>query len=340
MPLHDLLQQAVHRHASDLHLCPGHAPLLRIDGDLMALPSEPLNQKDIMTIINSIMNDTQRAVFEENWELDFSFEFADISRFRVNVFKQIHGIGVVFRVIPKHVPTFETLGLPEIFKKIASYPHGLVLVTGTSGSGKSTTLAAMVDYINQGRPHHILTIEDPIEYVHESKKCLVTQREVHGTTHSFKAALRSALREDPDIILVGELRDLETMRLALTAAETGHLVLATLHTSSAIKTINRMIDVFPGEEKSLVRSMLSESLQAVISQVLVKKITSGRALALEIMLCNPAIRNLIRENKPSQMRSVMQTSSSLGMHTLEQHLDTLVSQGIVNAQVARGLLQD
>jgi len=281
------------------------------------------------------MNDKQRKDFEEFLETDFSFEVPGVARFRVNAFNQNRGAGAVFRTIPSKVLTMEDLGMGDVFRKITDVPRGLVLVTGPTGSGKSTTLAAMLDYLNSNKYHHILTIEDPIEFVHESKKCLVNQREVHRDTHGFSEALRSALREDPDIILVGEMRDLETIRLALTAAETGHLVFGTLHTTSAAKTIDRVVDVFPAEEKSMVRSMLSESLQAVISQTLLKKIGGGRVAAHEIMIGTPAIRNLIREDKVAQMYSAIQTGGALGMQTLDACLKTLVSKGLVSRDSAR-----
>ncbi|MGH2547891.1 MAG: type IV pilus twitching motility protein PilT, partial [Thermomicrobiales bacterium] len=273
--------------------------------------------------------------FEEYLETDFSFEVPGVARFRVNAFNQNRGAGAVFRTIPSKVLTMEDLGMGEVFKKITDVPRGLVLVTGPTGSGKSTTLAAMLDYLNNNKYHHILTIEDPIEFVHESKKCLVNQREVHRDTLGFSEALRSALREDPDIILVGEMRDLETIRLALTAAETGHLVFGTLHTTSAAKTIDRIVDVFPGEEKSMVRSMLSESLQAVVSQTLMKKVGGGRVAAHEIMIGTPAIRNLIREDKVAQMYSAIQTGGSLGMQTLDMCLKGLLAKGIISRDSAR-----
>ncbi|MBI2785052.1 MAG: type IV pilus twitching motility protein PilT, partial [Legionella longbeachae] len=286
------------------------------------------------------MNDRQRKEFEEFLEADFSFEIANLSRFRVNVFNQLRGAAGVFRTIPSTILGMDDLGLPPIFEEIASYPKGLVLITGPTGSGKSTTLAAIIDYINSTRYEHILTIEDPVEFVHQNKKCLLNQREVHRDTLSFSAALRSALREDPDVILVGELRDLETIRLALTAAETGHLVFGTLHTNSATKTINRIIDVFPAEEKSMVRSMLSESLQAVIAQNLLKKNGGGRVAALEIMICTSAIRNLIREDKVAQMYSSIQTGQAKGMQTLDQHLIELVNKNIISRHIAHELASD
>jgi twitching motility protein PilT len=286
-------------------------------------------------LVYDIMNDKQRKDYEEFLETDFSFEIPNLARFRVNAFNQNRGAGAVFRTIPSDILSLEDLGTPAIFKEIADTPRGLVLVTGPTGSGKSTTLAAMIDYINKKSYHHILTIEDPIEFVHESKKCLINQREVHRDTKGFNEALRSALREDPDIILVGEMRDLETIRLALTAAETGHLVFGTLHTTSAAKTIDRVIDVFPAAEKTMVRSMLSESLRAVISQTLLKKIGGGRIAAWEIMLGTPAIRNLIREDKVAQMYSAIQTGHAVGMTTLDQYLTDILSRGLITRQDAR-----
>jgi len=294
-----------------------------------------LCHKEVHGLIYDIMNDKQRKDYEEFLETDFSFEVAGVARFRVNAFNQNRGSGAVFRTIPSKVLTMEDLGMGQVFKDICAVPRGLVLVTGPTGSGKSTTLAAMVDHINDHRYEHILTIEDPIEFVHESKKCLVNQREVHRDTLGFNEALRSALREDPDIILVGELRDLETIRLALTAAETGHLVFGTLHTTSAAKTIDRVVDVFPAQEKSMVRAMLSESLQAVISQNLMKKMGGGRIAAHEIMIGTSAIRNLIREDKIAQMYSSIQTGGSLGMQTLDQCLERLLQKGLISREQAR-----
>ncbi|MCE3046023.1 MULTISPECIES: type IV pilus twitching motility protein PilT [Legionella] len=335
MDIAELLAFSVKNNSSDLHLSAGMPPMIRVDGDLRKINIPPLEHKEVIKIIYDIMNDKQRKEYEEHLETDFSFEIANLARFRVNAFNQARGAGAVFRTIPSKILSMEDLGLPPVFTEIASFPKGLVLVTGPTGSGKSTTLAAVIDYINSNRYDHILTIEDPIEFLHTSKKCLVNQREVHRDTHSFGAALRSALREDPDIILVGELRDLETIRLAMTAAETGHLVFGTLHTNSATKTINRIIDVFPGDEKSMIRTMLSESLQAVIAQTLLKKRGGGRLAALEIMMCNSAIRNLIREDKVAQMYSSIQTGQSRGMQTLDQHLTQLVNQDLIARHTAR-----
>ncbi|HLA31115.1 MAG TPA: type IV pilus twitching motility protein PilT [Pseudomonas sp.] len=335
MDITELLAFSAKQGASDLHLSAGLPPMIRVDGDVRRINLPALDHKQVHALIYDIMNDKQRKDFEEFLETDFSFEVPGVARFRVNAFNQNRGSGAVFRTIPSKVLSMEDLGMGEVFRKITDVPRGLVLVTGPTGSGKSTTLAAMLDYLNSNKYHHILTIEDPIEFVHESKKCLVNQREVHRDTLGFSEALRSALREDPDIILVGEMRDLETIRLALTAAETGHLVFGTLHTTSAAKTIDRVVDVFPAEEKSMVRSMLSESLQSVISQTLLKKIGGGRVAAHEIMIGTPAIRNLIREDKVAQMYSAIQTGGSLGMQTLDSCLKTLVTKGIVSRDAAR-----
>jgi twitching motility protein PilT len=324
MDITELLTFSAKNNASDLHISAGEPPMIRVDGDIRRINVPELDDKAVRTMVYDIMNDKQRKDFEEFLEADFSFEIPGLARFRVNAFNQNRGIAAVFRTIPSKVLTLEELGAPDIFKTIADNPRGIVLVTGPTGSGKSTTLAAMVDYKNDKSNEHILTIEDPIEFVHKSKKCLVNQREVHRDTLGFSEALRSALREDPDIILVGELRDLETIELALTAAETGHLVFGTLHTSSAAKTIDRIIDVFPAAEKSMVRSMLSESLRAVISQTLLKKIGGGRVAAHEIMIGTAAIRNLIREDKVPQMYSAIQTGGAVGMQTLDQCLQDLV----------------
>ena len=335
MDITELLTFSVNQGASDLHLSAGLAPMIRVDGDIRRINLPALEHQDVHRLIYEIMNDKQRQHFEQHLETDFSFELPNVSRFRVNAFQQNRGAGAVFRTVPAKILSMQQLGLSAVFHEICNYPRGMVLVTGPTGSGKSTTLAAMLDTINNSHYAHILTIEDPIEFVHQSNKCLINQREVHRDTHSFNAALRSALREDPDIILVGELRDLETIRLALTAAETGHLVFATLHTTSAAKTIDRIIDVFPAEEKDMVRTMLSESLQAVVAQVLLKKKQGGRVAAHEIMLSNPAIRNLIRENKVPQMYSAIQTGSAQGMTTLDQSLKKLLSQGLIENHVAR-----
>ncbi len=330
-----LLAFAVKNDASDLHLSSGVAPMIRVDGDIKRINMPALEHKEVHSMVYDIMNDKQRKDFEEFFETDFSFEIPGLARFRVNAFNQNRGAGAVFRTIPSKILTLDDLDAPKIFKDISLTNRGIVLVTGPTGSGKSTTLAAMVDFINDTKPDHILTVEDPIEFVHESKKSLINQREVHRDTLGFNEALRSALREDPDIVLVGEMRDLETIRLALTAAETGHLVFGTLHTSSAAKTIDRVVDVFPAAEKDMVRSMLSESLRAVISQSLLKKNGGGRVAAHEIMIGTPAIRNLIRENKIAQMYSAIQTGQSAGMQTLDQCLLELVRKGVVSREEAR-----
>ncbi|NLD01243.1 MAG: type IV pilus twitching motility protein PilT [Gammaproteobacteria bacterium] len=335
MDITELLAFGAKQGASDLHLSAGLPPMIRVDGDVRRINLPAMGQKQVHDLIYDIMNDKQRKDYEEFLETDFSFEVPGIARFRVNAFHQNRGAAAVFRTIPSKVLTMDDLGLGKVFRDVADMPRGLILVAGPTGSGKSTTLAAMVDYLNSTKYQHILTVEDPIEFVHESKKSLINQREVHRDTHSFNQALRSALREDPDVIFVGELRDLETIRLALTAAETGHLVFGTLHTTSAAKTIDRIVDVFPADEKPMVRSMLSESLQAVISQVLLKKIGGGRVAAHEIMLGTLAIRNLIREDKVAQMYSAIQTGGALGMQTLDSCLKGLVSQGLITQETAR-----
>ncbi len=335
MDIAELLAFSVKHNASDLHLSAGLPPMIRVDGDIRRVNVPALEHRTVHALVYDIMNDKQRKDFEEFLEVDFSFEIPGLARFRVNAFNQDRGAAAVFRTIPSKVLSLEDLDTPPVFKDICDNPRGLVLVTGPTGSGKSTTLAAMMDYKNNTEYGHILTIEDPIEFVHQSKKCLINQREVHRDTLGFAEALRSALREDPDIILVGELRDLETIRLALTAAETGHLVFGTLHTSSAAKTIDRIVDVFPAAEKSMVRSMLSESLRAVISQTLLKKVGGGRIAAHEIMIGTPAIRNLIREDKVAQMYSSIQTGQAHGMQTLDLNLQDLVRKGQVTKQDAR-----
>ncbi len=335
MDITTLLGFSVKQGASDLHLTAGMPPLIRVDGDIRPINVPAMGHKEVHGLIYEIMTDRQRKEYEQFMETDFSFEVPGLARFRVNAFNQNRGAGAVFRTIPSKILSMEDLGMGPIFKQISDVPRGLVVITGPTGSGKSTTLAAMIDYINNTRYEHILTIEDPIEFVHQSKKCLINQREVHRDTLGFSEALRSALREDPDIILVGELRDLETIRLALTAAETGHLVFGTLHTTSAAKTIDRVIDVFPAAEKSMVRSMLSESLQAVVSQALMKKNGGGRVAAHEIMIGTPAIRNLIREDKVAQMYSAIQTSANVGMKTLDQCLKELLAKGLISKESAR-----
>ena len=335
MDITELLAFSAKQGASDLHLSSDLPPMIRVDGDVRRINLPALGHKEVHSLVYDIMNDKQRKDFEEFLETDFSFEVPGVARFRVNAFNHNRGAGAVFRTIPSKVLTMDQLGMGQVFKDLSMVPRGIVLVTGPTGSGKSTTLAAMVDFINETKYDHILTVEDPIEFVHESKKSLVNQREVHRDTLGFNEALRSALREDPDVILVGELRDLETIRLALTAAETGHVVFGTLHTSSAAKTIDRIVDVFPAEEKSMVRSMLSESLQGVISQALLKKNGGGRVAAHEIMIGTPAIRNLIREDKIAQMYSAIQTGAAYGMTTMDQSLQTLLNKGIISREVAR-----
>jgi twitching motility protein PilT len=335
MDIGELLAFSVKNGASDLHLSAGLPPMIRVDGDVRRINVPSMDHKDVHDMVYDIMNDKQRKDYEEFLECDFSFEVPKLARFRVNAANQNRGAFAVFRTIPSEIKSLEELNAPKIFQDISDYPRGVVLVTGPTGSGKSTTLAAMINHKNENEYGHILTVEDPIEFVHQSKKCLINQREVHRDTLGFNEALRSALREDPDVILVGEMRDLETIRLALSAAETGHLVFGTLHTSSAAKTIDRIVDVFPAAEKDMVRAMLSESLRAVISQTLLKKKGGGRVAAHEIMIGTPAIRNLIRENKIAQMYSAIQTGQQFGMQTLDQNLQQLVQKGIVTRDDAR-----
>ncbi len=336
MQITDLLAFGVKNKASDLHLSAGLPPMIRVHGDIRRINLPEMSSEEVGQMITSVMNDQQRKLYQQNMETDFAFELPNVARFRVNAFTSNRGPAAVFRTVPSTVLTLEDLKAPRIFQKIADHPRGLVLVTGPTGSGKSTTLAAMINYINDTQPSHILTIEDPIEFVHQSKKALVNQRELHQHTHSFANALRSALREDPDVILIGEMRDPETISLALTAAETGHLVFGTLHTTGAAKTVDRIVDVFPAGEKEMVRSMLSESLRAVISQTLLKtRDGNGRVAAHEILISTPAVRNLIRENKIAQINSTLQTGQTHGMQTLDQSLEALVRQGVISPDVAR-----
>ena len=335
MDMRQLLTFTVKKGASDLHLSAGLPPMIRLDGEMKRIHAPPLEADAVQALLAEVMEEQERKTFVETLENDFSVEIPGLSRFRVNVFHHNRGPGAVFRTIPTKILSLEQLACPSVFQDICGHANGLVLVTGPTGSGKSTTLAAMVDYVNETRHGHILTIEDPIEFVHPCKRCLVNQRQVHRDTLGFAEALRSALREDPDIILVGELRDLETIRLALSAAETGHLVFGTLHTNSASKTIDRIVDVFPAAEKAIVRSMLSESLRAVIAQILLKRIGGGRVAAHEIMIGLPAIRNLIREDKVAQMYSIIQTHQSAGMQTMDQGLARLVREGKIAVETAR-----
>lgn len=337
MIMEELLGQAVKAGASDLHISPAQPPLMRVDGVLMPINkiAQLLSAEDTKQLVESILTAEQLKNFSTLLEIDFALLIPNVARFRINAFHEANGIAAAFRVIPENVPTLDELEMPTVFKELLDLPNGLILVTGPTGSGKSTTLAAMVDYLNTSQSYHIITIEDPIEFAHKSKKCLVNQRQVDRDTTDFSTALRSALRQDPDVILVGEMRDLETIRLALTAAETGHLVLATLHTSSAPRAISRIVDVFQAGEKNIIRNMLSESLQAVICQTLVKKISGGRVSAFEIMLGTNAIRNLIREDKIAQMYSTIQTGGAAGMCTLDQYLEGLVSKKIISSNSAR-----
>nr|VFK25568.1 MAG: twitching motility protein PilT [Candidatus Kentron sp. MB]VFK34473.1 MAG: twitching motility protein PilT [Candidatus Kentron sp. MB]VFK76771.1 MAG: twitching motility protein PilT [Candidatus Kentron sp. MB] len=334
MEIIELLTFGMENGASDLHISAGMPPLIRVDGDMRRIDIPPLDHSTAQALITATMDDAQRREYEKHFELDFSFQ-AKSARFRVNAFTQHRGAGAVFRVIPNEIPSLAELHAPANLRDIAALPRGVVLVTGPTGSGKSTTLAAMIDHKNDTEHGHILTIEDPIEFLHQSKNSLINQREVHRHTHSFHAALRSALREDPDTILIGEMRDTETIGLALTAAETGHLVFGTLHTGSAAKTIDRIIDVFPAAEKDMIRAMLSESLQAVIAQSLIKKTGGGRVAAYEILIATPAVRNLIRENKIAQIYSAIQTGRQLGMRTLEQSIRELIASGIIPPRETR-----
>ena len=340
MDITELLTFTYNQDASDLHISAGEQPMVRIDGDMKRMKMEALTPEQTQEMIYDIMGDAQRKAFEENSEADFSIDLGEKARFRVNVFRQRRGLGAVFRLIPSKILTLEELGMPPIFAELTKLHKGLIVVTGPTGSGKSTTLAGMINLINERDECHILTVEDPIEFVHQSKRCLINQREVGPNTKTFTNALRAALREDPDIILVGEMRDLETIQLALTAAETGHLVFATLHTSSAPKTVDRIIDVFPATQQEQIRVMLAESLQAVVAQTLCKKKTGGRVAAVEILIGTPAVRNLIREGKIHQLPSTMQTGQNFGMQTLDMHLQDLVGRNIITPQQAREVASD
>ncbi|MBY6111133.1 type IV pilus twitching motility protein PilT [Halomonas sp. DP1Y21-3] len=340
MDITELLALSAKQGASDLHLSAGLPPVMRVNGELERLPGPPLGDGQVRLLLESLMDEELREQYSRTHEADFSHQIPGLSRYRVNAFVQQRGAAAVLRTIPDRIPTLSELGMGEIFERLVALPRGLVLVTGPTGSGKSTTLAAMIDHINRHRRDHILTIEDPIEFIHHSQQALVSQREVHRHTEGFAVALRSALREDPDVILVGEIRDLETARLAMTAAETGHLVFATLHTASAVKTIDRIIDAFPGDEKNAVRTMLSESLQAVVSQALLPSSRGGRVAAREILLINQAIRHLIREDKLAQIYSSMQTGGQAGMQTLDADLARLVACGEVAPEDARRLTRE
>lgn len=335
MDITQLLAFGLEQGASDCHLSSGEPPMMRINGDLKKLDHPTLKQEDVHAMLYDIMNDSQRKTFEESHDLDFSFEMGDVARFRVNVFMQRKGEGAVFRTIPTKILSLEQLGMPQSLKGLCGKEKGLILVTGPTGSGKSTTLAAMIDFINDDYEGHILTVEDPIEFVHKSKKCLVNQRELGPHTHSFANALRAALREDPDVILVGEMRDLETIQLALTAAETGHLVFGTIHTSSAPDTVNRIIDVFPPSQQAQIRTQFAESIEAVITQTLLKKKAGGRAAAVEIMTGSTAVRNLIREAKIHQLPGTMQVSQKDGMQTMDMALIELATRNIVTRKEAQ-----
>lgn len=334
LTIDDLLKFTKDQGASDLHLSEGSLPMIRVDGRLLKLDLPGLTRQGVRDLVLSSMNGEQLKRFEERWEVDFAKEIDDSTRFRCNVYRQINGVGGAYRTIPADIRSFEELGLPDALKRLSLLERGLVLLTGPTGSGKTTSLATMVDWINQHKECHVITIEDPVEFFHSSRHSLINQRELGASTHSFANALRAALREDPDVILVGEMRDLETVSLALTAAETGHLVLATLHTSSAVKTIDRIIDIFPAEQKSQVRSMVSESLQAVVAQTLLPRKDKGRIVALEVMIATVAVRNLIRENKIYQIPSIIQAGSKVGMQSLDQHLLTLVAEGKIERSVA------
>lgn len=340
MDISELLAFTIQNGASDLHLSGGSPPVLRIDGSLRRIKADPLNGDMIRAMIYTLMSEAQRAVYESDLETDFAIAFGDNARFRVNAFSNKDGAAAVFRAIPTVIKTLDEINAPPALARLAELERGLVLVTGPTGSGKSTTLAAMIDHINSTRGGHVLTIEDPVEFVHTSREALINHREVGRDTQSFARALKSALREDPDVILVGEMRDRETISLALTAAETGHLVMGTLHTSSAVKTIDRIIDVFPAGDKEMVRAMLSTSLEAVVAQALLRKQGGGRVAAHEIMMATPAIRNLIRENKIPQIYSMMQMGQNFGMQTMADAVEALRAAGTIVPQEAGHILED
>jgi twitching motility protein PilT len=330
MDISNLLEIALEAGASDLHLSTGLPPILRIDGELQTTSLPPLDQPQVKRLVYGLMSDKQTGLFEKNAEIDLGWELSNRARFRINIFRQHRGITAVFRAVPLAIPTLAELGLGGIYQKMTGKPRGLVLITGSSGSGKSTTLAAMIKHINDSSRKHIITLEDPIEFVHASNKSLVNQRQIGDHVPSFDGAVKSAMREDPDVIMIGEMRDIETVRMALSAAETGHLVLATLHTSGAATSINRIIDMFSAEEQPLVRSMLAESLQAVASQTLLRRKSGGRVVASEIMITTSAIKNLIRTDRVAEIYSALQTGAASGMTTMDQSLNRLVGKGVVS----------
>lgn len=332
MDLTQLLSFTIKNNASDLHLSSGNAPIIRVNNDLKRIKGDPLTSDGIREMLYSVMSEEHRAMYEKEWELDFAISFGDEARFRVNAFVTRLGAAAVFRIIPSEIPSMEQLDLPAVMRRFAALEQGIVVITGATGSGKSTTLAAIVNYINENMAKHILTIEDPVEFFHTSKKSLVTHREVGEDTHSFNVALKSALREDPDVILVGEMRDHETISLALKAAETGHLVFGTMHANSAAKTVDRIIEVFPSNDKEMIRSMLAGSLQGVVAQKLLKKAGGGRVGAFEILVGTNAVRNLIRENNLAQIHSMMQTGARFGMTTMEDSLKGLLAAGIITQE--------